>query len=457
VANGIQRATLNRLYLLISLINLAVVIVSRGPIEGDQRSLTELSERSDWYGPIPPLLYGEWPPGGENWDLSLSVLQILFFCVGFFILINSNTQTYTAPLAFLKVSTFWIGMLFCSQLWRDATLLSFIILGFGIVKISLRFSNKLRNTFFALGLSFIILGLCCKFIYAPIVATLFILYFFYRPRLQSKSNIIGLVLFLALSIFPFCLDQSLSRNIDLKRNFPEQSPVIFDLASLYCWGSSLESNNAAIIPLRLTLKTKYPDQAICSSLEPTGWDTLRTDRPYWQYSSPLSPLTDPDKVDILVRAWINLIVNHPQEYLEVKIIHSTQVLTMANALGPRTIRNYYFLENKEKIKSTLEVLTLIPRLLDKFRVFSVSSILFLVAISLLRFTHSQNTSLLTALRRESALTFLLLSIVFQLFLTSISFVSVNGRYTLPFLVLALILYFNILDQKQLMVGREKAK
>ena len=444
----LQRLFLIRVYVLITLISLFVIFISRGPIEGDARNSGDYVPTSDWYGPIPPLLYGHWPFSGENWDFSLSLVQVLFFCIGFFLLLDFRRENFGLLISLLQLGAYWVGIIFSSQLWRDATLLSFTIIGIGFIKFAISATRLLKICFFSIGFFFVLIGACCKFIYSPIIALLILLFVGREIFLTKKIFASFVLIFTFVSLAPFFLSQLVSTSLGLQKSFPEQQPVIFDLTSIYCWGSSLESNQLAIEYLRITKKQNYPDPSICSSLEPSGWDTLRTDRPLWQYSSPLRPLANEKKVKELIRNWLTLILKHPQEYIEVKIIHSTQVVTMANAIGPRWERSNSLLQENPMIFQLSNFLTIPAQILDKSRIFSLGFLLILTITCLLRFSFTDQTSLSSALRKEPHLFLLALLLVFQLTLTTLSFVSSNGRYTFPFILISLIYLLNIINEKK---------
>ena len=446
-----NRVLLLRFYGLITFINLCVIFLSKGPVEGDARDIGNLNKGSDWYGPIPPLLYGSWPISGENWDMSLSLLQVSFFCLGFFLLLDTEKKLLGYFESFSRVSIYWVGMLFSSQLWRDATLLAFVILGLGLIKFAIHSKARLKVGYFGLGLLFVIIGACCKYIFSPIIGLLLIILIKNEITFTLHKRMFAgfILIFVFASTTPYLLNNSISTSLGLRKTFPEQQPIIFDLTSIYCWGSSEQSNQQAIEYLRVTKKVGFPDESICSSLEPTGWDTLRTDRPKWEYSSPLSPLINERSVQVLIRNWLKLIMNYPQEYLEVKIIHSTQVLMMANAIGPRTNRFSNFSLEDSVIYQISNFLTLPPRLMDKFRIFSVGFALLVTLTLLARSILARRGSLFGALRGEFILTSILLCLLFQLIVTTISFVSSNGRYSFPFTILAYIYILNILNEKSL--------
>jgi hypothetical protein len=264
----------------------------------------------------------------------------------------------------------------------------------------------------------------------------------------NKKVIAGFILiFLFVSTAPYLLNNAISTSLGLRKSFPEQQPIIFDLTSIYCWGSSEQSNKQAIEYLRVAKKIGFPDESICSSLEPTGWDTLRTDRPKWEYSSPLSPLMNERSVQVMIRNWLKLILNNPQEYIEVKIIHSTQVLLMANAIGPRTNRSSNFFPGDSIFNKISQFFTWPPRIMDKLRLFSVGFVLLVTSTLLARIIFARRSSLLQGLREELGLASLLLCLLSQIIITTISFVSSNGRYSFPFTLLILIFILNVLSDK----------
>ena len=450
----INRVLLLRFYGLITFINLFVIFYSRGPIEGDARNLGNLDPGSDWFGPIPPLIYGGWPISGENWDLTLSLLQVTFFCLGYFLLLDIKKRYLGYFESFSQLSIYWVGMLFCSQLWRDATLLAFVILGLGFIKFAIQSKFRLKIVLFIFGLLFIIIGACCKYIYSPIIA--FLLLIQIRNAITFTKNIIAgfIIIFLFVSTAPFLLNNAISTSLGLHKSFPEQQPIIFDLTSIYCWGSSEQSNKQAIEYLRVAKKVDYPDESICSSLEPTGWDTLRTDRPKWEYSSPLSPLMNDSSVQVMIRNWLKLIMDYPQEYLEIKIIHSTQVLIMANAIGPRSDRSNIFSPGDSVFNKISQFFTWPPRIMDKLRFFSIGFVLLVTLTLLAKTLLARRSTLLQGLREELGFTLILLCLLFQLIITTVSFVSSNGRYSFPFTLLALIFILNILSDKSSRIRRE---
>jgi hypothetical protein len=393
--------------------------------------------RSDWWGPIPPLIYGEWPGSVQIWEVTLIIVQMTLFFVGFRYITSDKHSPQSLPIFLLNQTLLIVGLLFCLQLWRDATLLSLVTFGFGLIKLASE-KNTFKIIIFFFGVIAVILGALCKIIFAPLIAFLFILNLRFFNPFPKFNKLLKTTLFLSLSIIPIFLNFFLVNTLNLKNTFPEQQPMIFDLASLYCWGTSIESNQDAIRILKLTKKNGYPDEAICSSLEPMGWDTLRTDRPLWKYSSPIMPLDNELEVKELSIGWIQTIVNHPTEYLQVKIIQSTQVLTMANFLGPRTDRAFLQFQIQSVLKKFVQVYTFLPRVLDRLRFFSLGFFISVLIAIIWRETLRTSLRKWDPMSREFSLTLILLLAVFQLIVTTFGFVSANGRYSFPFVLIGII-------------------
>jgi hypothetical protein len=427
--------------LIISILTILTIFVSKGPIEGAQRDIGSVESRSDWWGPIPPIFYGTWPIGNNNWDISLSILQVLMFHYGFQRLITYEKICQNIKSLVFYCSLLLSGSIFCSQLWRDSTLLSFVVFGLAITKEASK-RTAFRKTLLIAGALVLIIGSLCKVIFSPLVAVYYVFTLRQTFKFPKHRAMISMLLILFFSTTSVLLNSSLSRAADLKSTYPEQQPMIFDLASMYCWGTSLQSNQDAINVLRVTKRVNYPDEAICSSLEPMGWDTLRMDRPPWEYSSPIIPLSKLEDSEFLTKGWIRVILTNPTEYLQIKLLHSTQVLTMANYLGPRTERKFDQFALPNIVQSIVSGYMFIPRILDRLRIFSLGTlILALIVLIWKKSLESRANHLKDPHPGVSNYSILSVAIL-QLILTTVGFVSGNGRYSFPFVFLGLVFLIN---------------
>ena len=412
-----------------------LILITKGPIEGDQRNFMKIENRADWWGPIPPVLYGAWPTIYLNWDQSLSLFQIIIFYVGFNLFWAGRFDLLDKNIRLLRCLLLMVGSIFCSQLWRDSTLLAFVIFGFGLIRYS-DTKRQMKVPIIILGTLSVILGALCKMIFSPVIVLLYVITL--KKVMRSMKLWVSVSLFCSIFILIVVSHQSLIQTLGLRSTFPEQQPMILDLTSIYCWGASIESNEDAKLELRLVKKKEIPYEAICSSLEPAGWDTLREHRPLWQYSAPLAATKSETVFRTLASGWIQVVSKHPTEYAQIKSIHALQVITMANFLGPRT----------ETVSNTnslirclipiMDIYMFLPRIFDRFRLFSMASLFCIVIFFLWRQHATDHGSRFKYQIPKSEIRNVLVVSMLQLMITTISFVSNNGRYSFPFVFLSMI-------------------
>ena len=171
-----MRPTLNwrKIALLLTIfLFLFATFPGKGGLEGDQRNISGLENRTDNWGFIVPYLVGQWPNIFGHWRFSFVLFQLTIFWIGIYLLFRGKSLTS-------KVEVFSFGILilvssiFVSQLWRDATLLAFSTFGFGIISISLEHKRRKRVLFFFVGVFFLHLAAMFKVLYGVILAALFL-------------------------------------------------------------------------------------------------------------------------------------------------------------------------------------------------------------------------------------------------------------------------------------------
>lgn len=427
--------------------SVALNLITSAPFEGGQNTIKKVSLRADWWGAMTPLVYGNWPSKIDSWIPLLSILQSAVYLLGLYFILRHHGSMDRKRLSFFILLT-TVGLFFVCQLWRDCTLLAFIVFGLGLITYSRSCKKQLwRAVFFTLGICAIIFGMSFKYIFAFFLSPLICL--FIRKQF-SRRNRIGIRIFTnfligLLAFSPVAINSYLARESGLIKTFPEQQPMIFDLVSAYCWGQSQQYSAQLISDLSSVRKSNIPPEAICASLEPIGWDTLHTDRPKWIFSSPIEPVSSEANFNLLKDAWLNLIKKDPIDYLYVKSIHLSQVFTMANFLGPRLPIH----PNKGillDLATKLVHSALIPvKVIDKLRLFSLGSCLLLISGFLWYRTHYASPSLRHAFLKEKYLVNLLLVILFCIAVITIAFVSGNGRYSFPFVFLVYLFVLTHLD------------
>ena len=421
----------------------------KGHLEGDQRTLT-LENRSDHWGALTAILYGQWPNFFENWRFTLVLFQLFSLWAGFFFIfrkVNECTKfVLTARFILIYVST-----VFASQLARDASLFAFSILGFGLLYESKNRRRYLRIILLALGLSLLFTSAMFKPLYGLIVgvfASSIVLSF---SKSRHHTVMLSFLLVTAFAIGPYTLDKQLGRNIGLESAFPEKQPIIFDLASSYCWGSSPNIKKDAARSLEPILRNSYPINSICASLTPTTWDSLHAYPIPWEYSQPIIPpygSKDSEIMNSLQQSWMNLIRNNFVDWIQVKSIFLGPALLMTNTLThnlePQFSNNILNVINS----SFYEVLVLPYRILDKARLTSLGFALLFFHLFLIIQLWKPRVLQSNSSHYYRITIFCIFLIWMVLAITLVGFVASNGRYVLPYLLFSYTLQLRYLSLNQ---------
>jgi hypothetical protein len=431
---------LNRSIILIGFLILAFLFATfpgKGGLEGDQRSVALLSERSDNWGFLVPFLYGEWPDFFGHWRYSLVLLQLCALWFGLYFLMpkNMNHGLSNRLPYFLVV---YISSVFASQLWRDASLFSFTVFGLGIAKIAMRSASPFKRMW-------LLPSIFCLF-FAAMFKTLFgviIGFFFMWLALQTLGRkktvaILSVVVILLLGLAPFFIDKALGKYAGLKKNYPEQQPIIFDLASNYCWGSSDKIIYDAENGLKLVLKEGYPLESTCASLRPNSWDNLHSNPMKWEFSSPIFRISgeNESKVRELQKKWLHMIIRNPVDWIQTRSIYLGPTLLMSNSFTEQAE-----LAGKPGIFETVnymswKLISLPAFFLDKTRLTSLGFAMVFILFLILRNSY---------IRKKSAYLFNYFDLVVASLIISLTvcitiffFTANNGRYVMPFVLLTYI-------------------
>jgi hypothetical protein len=404
--------------------------------EGGQRDLVGLDQKTDWWNFGTAALYGLWPNGLLPWAYTLTIIQLIIYAVGVYLIAKSFN-----PGANQKILTgiSLIGALFVCQLWRDATLFSIQTLSIGLVAQLKTLKHRTDFIIVLLALSLNLISGLFKPIFAPIGVLIFFLVVATKTRNSGYKKLIAVCVLLFAPV-PFAADRQLNKTFDLVKSYPDQQVYIYDLAKLYCWGFSpdtvLESKKA----LKPLLTSPDNFEAVCASLSPTGWDALRVRIPEVSSSPALQPLVSAQGIELhnLRESWIQIIAAKPIDWLMTKTSDGAQVLFMANAFHMPGL----YAEDSESwiLKSgnwLIQALLLPILILDKIRFFSIGFTLFIGAL-LVYFNRTRSNF---SLPKERALFAFLTLNVITLGFATLAFIANNGRYVLPYMFLS---YFYLL-------------
>ena len=425
-------------WIITSILFLFGTFPGKGGFEGGQREFTTLSERSDNWGFMTPFFYGEWPNFLGHWRFTIVLFQLSIYWIGFILFFRHRWPT--TPLMRILLAIYLVfSSTFASQLWRDATLFSFVFFGISL----LRFCTSLKDSkskvlISIIGAISIFFGSCFKPAYAPLIILFAALPYLTKFQLTKLKFLVTVILLATISSVPYLSDKYLSNHMKLVRTYPEQQPMIYDMASMYCWGNSSRANLAGENALKLVLNDGIPVPSVCASLILTSWDNLHMPMKDWIYKSPLKRLQgeERDKFKELRNLWLNAIIQNPREYLLVKLPFTTQVLTMANSFVKPVqswpIANQLLNRFNEFIWNIFYFFSVI---LDKLRLFTLGFAFLIGFILFLRNSNFVDNSLILNIKNNIRIVYLLLFLLTTLLLVTFAFVAANGRYVLPFVLL----------------------
>jgi hypothetical protein len=411
--------------------------------EGSQRDFGVLEAKTDWWNFATAAIYGFWPDSGVPWIYSLTLSQLVIYCLGIFLLYQQFKPGIYRR-AFIILATF--GAVFLFQLWRDGSAFAFQTLSLGLISSLTPGEKKTNRIKVFFGVLFGITGCLFKPIFAPIFA-LIILFMVWGSLSEKKFKLAITFLVLISSILPFAVDKSLSKSYGLVESFPEQQILIYDLSRLYCWGYSPEVTSEAGKALEPLLSKPEGLETVCASLSPTGWDGLRVKIPEVSGSPAIRVVEqgNSDELNALLNGWLRSVSSNPVEWLMVKLSDLSQVLFMASAYQMQGL----FISVPESplqdfADLVLRVFLAPLVILDKLRVFTLAFSISLGLVLLFRNrSHTGGTR-----TKERVLFQFLLVLSSTAILGSLVFIANNGRYVLPYIFLSYFMALSSLEKSK---------
>jgi len=405
-------------------------------LEGDQGYRDNPNVlRSDNWGFMTTFLYGEWPQFFGNWRYSLIITQLVTLLIGLSLLVPIHKLDSRLSI-WLGALLYFVSANFSVQLWRDATSFSLSVLAFGLIRSGLSKKTKTSSGLIFLGLC--IMGIASMFKPAVTLLLLPILaWLIWQENLRLPRSWFFKFFTMAIAgtllIFAYVLDSSLARKASLERVFPEQQPILLDLAMNYCWGRSesirVDSGNA----ISRTLKVDYPLESVCAATNPFRWDDLHNDPKDWQYSSPITRITNSKSSrDELLRSWTKIVTSHPVDWAQVRLLLIGPVLFMGNSfvLNPPDVDNPSLMHSLREGSWTFN--SLFISIIDKIRLTSLFLCIFL-CFSILLFSLKKQRPVFVS--NLGDIYFALLVNILTLAVSVVSFVAPNGRYILGYVLL----------------------
>jgi len=426
----------NKLLIAFCLIFLVSLYSGNGGLEGDQRDF-DMSDRIDNWGFIVPFIYGEWPNFFGHWRFTFTLLQILVLWFGFYLIFRNCFFTKLHSIIFFII--FIVSSFYAANLYRDATLFSLSVLGFGIF---LR-TKKQKNFFnyFLLITSFILISIASMF--KPFYSLILVLVLMQviqinKLKLLIKKPILNLAsLFILILLFSFPIDNYLSNAVGLQKVYPQQQPIIMDLAAQYCWGTNANQTEQSKNLLTPLLRNEYPPQTICASLRPDSWDNLHNNFNPWVYSSPIIRITGEaeSKINNLAMGWIKTIASSPVDWIQVRLYFLGPTLFASNSFTSNLVKVYDENTFLHFLGFTWNMLLAPVLLMDKLRLTSLffAILLYISIIGLQAYRGSK--SRIEVINNSQKIVFAITTSIATLIIGTLISVANNGRYFLPYILL----------------------
>jgi hypothetical protein len=320
------------------------------------------------------------------------------------------------------------------------------MLNFGLINFIIKSKKYYLTSVLFLGL---VVAASFKYVTGLTIA-LILLYYFIR-HLDFKNYIryfIILVTTLIITTLGVVFDKSLADLVNLKKSYPEQQPVFQDLAAFYCWSEDPITRQYALTAMEPVTITQDPKD-ICLTLRPNSWGYLVSGGNFRSsgITAPLERINEKEeyKLSQLIKGWVKTIINDPVDYIQIKLISSTQIISVGHPFkyplnfGQDTNGSDVIGQVSKISNYSWKINRFLLKLIGSTYLFSITILfLFLFMISL--------TKTKFYLKKEF-IVFLFLSHMFNLTILSISYVSDEARYVFPIIYISYLMIINDMKLK----------
>jgi hypothetical protein len=385
---------------------------------------------NDFLGAFPSLFYGLLPSSILDWWQYLIIIQGVFSGVGLYLIFCSVVTTVKKRhfILILFFEYFCINLSLAQS--RDGIMLSSIFLLIGIITC---YSDQFIWMIFGLIL------MLFAFSFRPwlTIALVPILYYGFKIKFTLRP-IVNVVLCLLIVITPSIIEISTRANTGLKHGYSQQTVMIHDLATTLCLSPTVATRVNAYEALVKLESYQGSIRYLCNSFKLNTWQSSVTSSgindPFGSNSiPPLKTIQPADETGykILEKGWLKTILSDPKTYTQNHIYFLTQVLISGESKEFKFLDKLSELINNKSIKNVIELageLYQIPwKLIINMHFISPLAIYFLLLIFYIR----KNSLFLNS---RSLILFLVLSL--WITITTLGFISDNGRYTyLPILLI----------------------
>jgi hypothetical protein len=311
---------------------------SGGDIAAARKSY--LSENPiDIWGGFSGIFYSSIPNQYLGWGRLLLILQLCLTGISIYIIYKqiSIHSRLTHKIHYSLLGT--ASLYFSTFLTRDSTSLTFIIFGIALISLTAKKFGRLK---LLAGYLSLVVG----FSFRPWLAIVgVIILSIVLPRSFPKN--LKALLMVAFLLLPYAIDQSAYLvNDKLKKVHPELQVIIMDAGSFSCLGkNSIARESGRQLLLQIDKGATSTSSNLCEDFRINTWQSVG----YWALSvderrslgiadSPFSlsniqastTLSGPS-IDLIRNSWVEMILQNPKEYIEIKSIQAAQLLLGADS------------------------------------------------------------------------------------------------------------------------------
>ena len=384
--------------------------------------------KTDFWGGVSALIYGNIPDLLVRWQIWLALFQVSIATLSLIALFNESKSGRLRK--FIEWSLIYISLVFATQMTRDGLMFSIVLSSFTLLKIS--HSSKYPRLLLLSGLISLVCGMSLRpWLSAaaiPIAVAVISIGGWKLNRIHPIWISIGLV------VTPILIEQSAAKALGLKESYPQQQVMIMDAAASYCFTNNYETSLRAREILQLFTNDQSFSNRACQFYRTDTWlsltnggtassQDLKSD--FW-----LIPAGDDARYSKLQNSWFELVIKDPISYLQNKSVFFTKLVIASDSRslslsGAATIQ--------ENISGVLRA----PyEILIGFHFFSV-------VVTTMLFLCGPVWKLLKRKTNELILEKFTLSVLSSIFLwtllSSIAYIGSNGRYTYTITIIGLVL------------------
>jgi hypothetical protein len=238
---------------------------------------------------------------------------------------------------------------------------------------------------------------------------------------------------------PILLERVATNVLDNQEKYPFQLVIIHDLSTTICWSANPTTKKESIEALSVLTESLNFEKSLCQLYKPNTWQSVAYSSPSQSQDASVQPaikLTDSKDIFYkLLSDWTRIIWSDPKTYLQNKLMISTQVF-FASQTKVDTARKSSIVISENQI---LNFFLYVSWFLFNFpwiaiaHLYLVTPGAYLILMLISIWSAKNNIALKT--RNYGAVVVLLSTC-----LSTLLFVSDNGRYTAPFVIFGYILF-----------------